>query len=61
MGRGGGWRATMGVSLTILLTAILLLGLVRRERRGVANIGFEGVAVLLFYVAGVAILAAWPT
>ncbi|AGA90190.1 Ca2+/Na+ antiporter [Thioflavicoccus mobilis 8321] len=44
------------ISLTILLTAILLLGLIRRERRGVANIGFESVAVLAFYFVGVAVL-----
>jgi len=46
------------ISLTLLLTAILLLGLIRRERSGVANIGFESVAVLVFYLAGLAILCA---
>ncbi|MBK5969121.1 MULTISPECIES: sodium:calcium antiporter [Thiorhodovibrio] len=47
------------ISLTILLTAFLLLGLVRRERRGIANIGFESVAVLVFYLAGVVTLVSW--
>ncbi|MBK5929469.1 cation transporter [Halochromatium salexigens] len=47
------------ISLTILLTAILLMGLIRRERRGVANIGFESAAVLVFYLAGMATLVAW--
>lgn len=47
------------ISLTILLTAILLMGLIRRERRGPANIGFESAAVLLFYLAGVATLVLW--
>jgi cation:H+ antiporter len=47
------------ISLTILLTAFLLLGLIRRERRGVANIGFESAAVLLFYLAGMATLVFW--
>jgi cation:H+ antiporter len=47
------------ISLTLLLTAILLLGLIRRERRGVANIGFESAAVLIFYLAGLAILVRW--
>lgn len=47
------------ISLTILLTAVLLLGLIRRERRGVANIGFESVAVLAFYFIGVAALVFW--
>lgn len=49
------------ISLTILLTSTLLLGLIRRERRGVANIGFESFAVLLFYFAGVAVLVLWGT
>jgi cation:H+ antiporter len=44
------------ISLTILLTAILLLGLIRRERRGVANIGFESVGVLVFYLIGIGVL-----
>lgn len=47
------------ISLTILLTAILLMGLIRRERRGVANIGFESAAVLLCYLAGMATLVLW--
>lgn len=40
------------VALTVLLTNILLLGLVRREKRGVANIGFESVLVLIVYFIG---------
>ncbi|SCZ52732.1 cation:H+ antiporter [Thiohalomonas denitrificans] len=40
------------IALTILLTGILLLGLLRREQTGFANIGFESVLVLLIYVAG---------
>ena len=48
------------ISLTVLLTAILLLGLIRRERRGVGNIGFESVAVLVLYFVGLAILVTWP-
>jgi cation:H+ antiporter len=47
------------ISLTILLTAILLMGLIRRERRGFANIGFESVAVLVLYLAGMATLVFW--
>jgi cation:H+ antiporter len=47
------------ISLTILLTAFLLMGLIRRERRGVANIGFESAAVLVLYLAGMAALVAW--
>lgn len=37
-------------ALSILLTAILLLGLLRRERYGIARIGFESFLVLLVYV-----------
>ncbi len=47
------------ISLTILLTAFLLMGLIRRERSGIGNIGFESVAVLVFYLAGLATLVLW--
>jgi cation:H+ antiporter len=47
------------IALTILLTATLLLGLIRRERRGLANIGFEGLAVIGFYLLGIATLLYW--
>jgi cation:H+ antiporter len=47
------------ISLTILLTSFLMLGLIRRERRGVANIGFESMAVLIFYLLGMATLVIW--
>jgi hypothetical protein len=32
---------------------VLLLGLLHRERRGVANIGFESVTILVVYAVGV--------
>lgn len=38
------------------MTGILLLGLLRREQSGIANIGFESFLVLVFYGAGAAIL-----
>ncbi len=44
------------ISLTLAMTAVLLIGLLLRERRGPANIGFEGVTVLLLYGCGVAIM-----
>lgn len=49
---------TMGfwLSLNILLTGILLLGLLRRQRHGFGNIGFEGGLVLACYAVGVAVL-----
>jgi len=43
--------------LTVLMTAILLLGLLRRQPHGVANIGFESLAVLLLYLGGIAVIA----
>ena len=39
-------------ALVILMTAVLLLGLLRREKTGFANIGFESVAVLVLYLLG---------
>lgn len=44
------------ISLTILLTGILLLGLLRREKRGIANIGFESFLILILYVGGLLLL-----
>lgn len=41
------------VALTILMTAILLLGLLRRERSGLGTIGFESAFILGLYVAAV--------
>lgn len=40
------------ISLTMMLTGVLLLGLLSRERRGVANIGFESALVITLYVGG---------
>jgi cation:H+ antiporter len=45
------------VALAILLTGVLLLGLLRREKHGVGNIGFESVLVLVLYFFGVMTLA----
>lgn len=44
------------LSLTLLLTAILLMGLVRREKFGVANIGFETFLVIGVYIGGALLL-----
>lgn len=40
------------VSLAIVMTSVLLLGMVRREESGPANIGFEGILVLALYLGG---------
>lgn len=44
------------VGVSILMTAILIMGLLRRERHGVGNIGFESAAVLGAYVVLVVLL-----
>lgn len=44
------------LALNLVLIAILLLGMLKREKHGAANIGFEGVAVLLCYLSSVVLL-----
>ena len=44
------------ISLAILMTGILLLGLLQREKYGFANIGFESVLILLLYIGGIGLL-----
>ena len=41
------------ICLSIVMTAILILGLLRRERSGPANIGLESSALLLIYLVGI--------
>ncbi|HSR73002.1 MAG TPA: sodium:calcium antiporter, partial [Kiloniellales bacterium] len=48
-----GQRQGMLVALSVLMTAVLLLGLLRREKHGIANIGFESLLVLVIYLTGV--------
>jgi len=43
-------------ALCILMTVVLLLGMLRRERYGIANIGFESALVLLIYLSGTALI-----
>lgn len=43
-------------TLTLLMSAVLLLGLIRREKRGPGWIGVESVVLLVLYVAGVTLL-----
>lgn len=44
------------ITLTILLTAILLVGLLHRQKQGVANIGFESAAIVILYLVGMAVI-----
>lgn len=46
------------VSIAMLQTGVLLMGLIRREKRGIANIGFESFFVLLAYAFAVVITLA---
>lgn len=47
---------TFVISLTILMTGILILGLLRREKHGIGNIGFESFLIVLLYISGLAML-----
>lgn len=49
-------RQNFMISLTILLTGILLMGLLRREKHGIGNIGFESFLVLIFYFSAFGLL-----
>lgn len=53
-----GERQVFLVALGIVMTALLLLGLLRREKHGVANIGFESALVLVAYLGGMTLLLA---
>ena len=44
------------VAMTIMMTGTLLLGLLRRQRHGVARIGFESALILVFYALVVAVI-----
>jgi len=46
------------LSFTMLMTSILLLGMLLRERRGPGNIGFESVLILILYAITVVVLGA---
>jgi len=54
-----GPRPMFLVALTVLLTSVLVLGMVRREPSGFANIGFESSLALALYAGGFAILWFW--
>jgi len=48
-------------ALTLLMAAVLLLGLIRREKEGPAGVGVESVVLLALYAAGVALLLGMGT
>ena len=40
------------IALTLLLTSILILGLLHREKHGIAGIGWESFSIIVLYFAG---------
>ena len=44
------------VTTAILMNSVLVLGLLRREKQGVANIGFESVALFIIYIISACVL-----
>ncbi len=48
------------IALAILMTSLLILGMLKRDRQGPAGIGFESVAILAIYAAAVASLFLSP-
>lgn len=60
--RDGSFYASLGsdsvllVGVAMVMTSVLVLGMLRRQRHGVGNIGFEGVVILGTYVLTAAVL-----
>lgn len=44
------------LALSLLMTGVLLMGLLHRERHGIANIGMESFLVILLYITGLGVL-----
>lgn len=44
--------------LTLLMSGVLMMGLIRRERYGIGQIGTESVVIMVLYVLGVVLLLA---
>jgi cation:H+ antiporter len=49
-------RQVFVIALTLLLTGVLLLGLLRRERSGIMGIGFESFLVIVLYLGAFGLL-----
>ncbi|ERJ20156.1 sodium/calcium exchanger membrane protein [Salinisphaera shabanensis T35B1] len=47
-------QTLLWMALSILMTGVLLLGLIRREKNGVGNIGFESATMVVLYGFGIA-------
>jgi cation:H+ antiporter len=48
--------AVLWVALTLLMSSILMMGLIRRQERGLGRIGAESVAIMVIYFLGVVLL-----
>lgn len=46
-------------ALSIVMSGVLVMGMLYREKRGVANIGFESALMLALYLGGILILIGW--
>ncbi len=46
------------VAITLVMSGILMMGLLRRQERGIARIGSESVAIVVLYATGVFLLLA---
>nr|WP_299245563.1 sodium:calcium antiporter [uncultured Halomonas sp.] len=44
---------SLWIALSLLMTGVLIMGLIRREEQGPGRIGFESVAIIACYIAGV--------
>jgi cation:H+ antiporter len=54
---GVGYREIFLTALALFLNAILLLGLLFRQRTGPANIGFESITMIVVYLGGYVVLS----
>ena len=52
-----GREERMLVGVTVIMTAVLVAGLVRRQKHGPGGIGFESIGLVLLYVGALAALA----
>lgn len=54
--RALGLDEILWISVTLLMSSVLLMGLLRRQKFGIANVGFEGVAIIALYIVTIATL-----
>lgn len=53
-------NVTLWVALSLLMTGILMVGMIHRERQGPGRIGFESVGIIACYLAGALALLLAP-